>query len=292
MKAVTANTEQWNLLQQNVLGVRVALTFNAFRDVGVEPILIKGWAAAQNYPKSHVRRPADIDLAVSSDEYQTVLALIREPQLANFDIDLHKGLRQLDTLEWDDVFEHSILIDQEGTAIRVLCPEDHLRVLATHWLIDGGGYKDKLWDIYYAVANRPPDFDWERCLSVVDKNRRDWVICAIAIAHKYLDLPVEDLPFANEVATVPRWISLCIEREWKRKRLEPILTSTHDKRLFLGQIARRLPPNPIRATIEANGDLYGRRRRLYQAQVLRRRAGPFLRDLFDFIKLKMRGSHN
>ena len=220
------------------------------------------------------------------------MATDRGPEASHYNIDLHKGLRQLDSLDWTDLFEHSLLLDVDGSMVRVLCEEDHLRVLSTHWLIDGGSYKDKLWDIYYAVENRSGDFDWDRCLNVVSATRRKWVICTIALAHQYLGLSVDDLPFTDELKTIPKWITGCVEREWKRAdRLEPILTSTHDKGLLIRQIARRIPPNPIRATIEAEGDLYGSRAaRFYQARVIGRRALPFARDLVWFAKQKVRGA--
>jgi hypothetical protein len=292
MSVVTADIVQWYSLQAKALDIRLGQAFQSFRSTGIEPILIKGWAAARMYPKHHVRRPGDIDLAVAPECYETALTFSRQPDVAKLNIDLHKGLRQLDSLDWEDLFDHSVLIDLDGTPIRVLCEEDHLRVLSTHWLIDGGGYKDKLWDIYYAVQNRSADFDWERCLNVVSPIRRGWVICAIALAHKYLDLDISDLPFLDELEEIPTWITRCVEKEWARnERLEPILTSTHDKQLLLHQIVRRIPPNPIRSTIEAEGDLYGKRRWVYQAQVVGRRALPFARDTIAFAKMKIRGNN-
>jgi len=286
-----SNEVHWNRLLIKAQEAKTALTFEAFRKNQIEPVLIKGWAAARVYPKHHVRRPGDIDLAVAPECYETALTLSRQPDVAKLNIDLHNGLRQLDSLDWKDLFEHSVLIDLDGIPIRVLCEEDHLRVLSTHWLVDGGGYKDKLWDIYYAVENRSEYFDWKRCLNVVSPVRRGWVICAIALAHKYLGLDVSDLSFSDELDEIPTWITRCVEKEWARNEvLEPILTSTHDTRLLLHQIARRLPPNPIRSTIEAEGDLYGKRRWVYQAQVIGRRAMPFARDTIAFAKMKIRGN--
>jgi len=293
MSVVTADIDQWHSLQAQAQEVRVASAFNAFRDAGIEPILIKGWAAARMYPRHQLRRPGDIDLAVAHENYDPAWKLTRQPEIAKLNIDLHKGLRQLDELEWDDLFDRSILVDVNGTAVRVLCEEDHLRVLCTHWLIDGGSYRDKLWDIYYAVENRAPEFDWDRCLSAVSPIRRRWVICTIALAHRYLGLEVADLPFSDELRDIPKWIIRCVEREWSRNNiLEPILTSTHDTRLLLHQIGRRIPPNPIRSTIEAEGDLYGNRRWMYQAQVIGRRALPFARDTVAFAKMKIRGNND
>jgi putative nucleotidyltransferase-like protein len=284
---------KWYRLLRKSQEAKTVLGFETFRKSKIEPILIKGWAAARKYPEHHIRRPGDIDLAVSPEQYEAAWRLVRRPELGKLNIDLHEGLRQLDSLEWADLFDHSVLIDVEGIPVRVLCEEDHLRVLCTHWLIDGGEHRDKLWDIYYAVENRSPDFDWDRCLKIVSANRRRWVICAIALAHKYLQLDISDLPFKSELQIIPKWITRCIEREWARPgRLEPVLTSTHDKGLLLRQIARRMPPNPIRATIEANGDLYGRQRFIYQTQVIGRRALPFARDVITVAKRKLRGAND
>jgi hypothetical protein len=291
MAVVIADSDQWNSLQAKALEARLSAAFDAFQHNEIDSILIKGWAIARKYPKERVRRPGDIDLAVDPSNFEKAWQISRSPDITKLNIDMHQGLRHLDELDWNELFGHSKIVDLNGTPIRVLCEEDHLRVLATHWLIDGGGYKDKLWDIYYAVENRSPDFDWDRSLNVVSPIRRKWVICAIALAKKYLDLKVDDLPFKDELEPIPPWITRCVEREWARsERLEPVLTSTHDRGLMLRQIARRLPPNPIRATIEANGDLYGHRRSIYQMQVLGRRALPFTRDLLSVVKRRFRGT--
>jgi hypothetical protein len=292
MTVVTADINDWNLLQAKAQEVRIVLVFDAFRSQGIEPILIKGWATERNYPPHHTRRPGDIDLAVAPNDYSAASLLLKDPEIGRHLIDLHNGLRQLDSLSWNDLFDNSRLVELNNSKIRILRPEDHLRVLSAHWLVDGGGYKDKLWDIYYAVENRSDGFNWSRCLDVVDENRRRWVICTIALAHRYLGLEVDDLPFAGDLKEIPKWITNCIEREWQREPLEPILTSTRDKRLLLRQIMRRIPPNPIRATIEANGDLYGARRWWYQAAVIGRRLGPFLRQIVSFTARKFGRSEN
>jgi hypothetical protein len=284
---VSASLDQWNSLAALAQEVRVKTLFQIFRLRGVEPILIKGWAAARNYPDGHKRRTGDIDIAVNPENVPRAREIIKDTELYRYLIDLHAGLRHLDTVKWDDLFAHSILVDLDGTDIRVLCPEDHLRILCVHWLIDGGRYKDKLWDIYYAVERRPDNFDWGRCLDTVSQNRRRWIICVLAIAHEYLGLAIDDLPFAGELQDVPRWVRRSIEREWNRPDdLNPVLASTHDKGLLLRQVLRRLPPNPIRATIESDGDLYGSRRWFYQMAVIGRRAGPFIKDLGKYIQVK------
>jgi hypothetical protein len=282
--------DKWEILLAKTHESQIISAFEFFRKNNIEPILIKGWAAAVNYPPTRKRRFGDTDLAVPPEDFEKGLTLIKQPGMAGHFIDLHNGLRQLDKLSWNSLYANSILKPLQDSLIRVLSEEDHLRLLSVHWLIDGGRFKDKLWDIYYAVENRRPDFDWDRCLNVVSPIRRRWVVCAIGIAHAYLGLNISGLPFENEAGSIPTWIKKCVEKEWKYNyNFEPILTSTHDSRLLVHQILRRLPPNPIRATIEAEGDLYGNRRALYQAKVIANRLGPFSRDLFHFVRLKMRG---
>jgi hypothetical protein len=124
-------------------------------------------------------------------------------------------------------------------------------VLCTHWLNDGGQYKDRLWDIYYAIENRPPGFDWDLCLASVSPIRRNWVITAIAVTKKYLDLNVDSLPFADELHSLPKWLEKTLEKEWSTElRLRPLHSFLNEPSMLFKQLKKRFPPNPIQATIE------------------------------------------
>lgn len=248
-----------------------------FRKKGIEPVLIKGWAASRNYPEPFRRVYSDIDIAVDPRVYQKALELI---DIEKVNIDLHRGLRHLDTAGWDDLFAGSKLVNLSGIDIRLLRPEDHLRVLCVHWLNDGGIYKEKLWDIFYAVKNRPADFDWERCLGAVGERRRFWIICTIGLAHRYLNLDICDLPFRDSAEKIPLWIKKALEREWASgQRLISLDICVHDRGLFLAQLKKRMPPNPLQATIEMEGDLRARSRVYYQFASFLKRINPSARRL-------------
>jgi hypothetical protein len=199
----------------------------------------------------------DIDLSVQTKDFQKSMEIAGKTKI---NVDLHKELRQLDTLLYVDLFNQSQLIKlSNGEEIRVLSPEDNLRIISVHWLNDGGIKKDRLWDIYYCVKNRPDNFDWERCLNAAGNTRRKWVLVSIKLANHYLQLPIDDLPCADEINQpnfVPKWVYKTLEKEWNDQVvLTPLNASLSNPKTFFRQIRKRFPPNAITATIQTNSDI-------------------------------------
>jgi hypothetical protein len=277
MATTDENDNRWQLLQWRVYEKRIVEAVVFLRQNGVEPILIKGWAAAQVYPEPSARYSNDIDLVVAPSEYGRVSEILKNFRNRIL-IDLHGGARRLDALSFEELFADSTLVKCGETEIRVPRPEDHLRILCVHWLSDGGEKKARLWDIYYAVENRPADFDWARCLNAVGETRRKWVICTIGLAHKYLGLDVGDTPVAGRAADIPHWVFKTVEREWANPvPLIPLHQSLSDGRQFLRQVKKRIPPNPIQATIDMEGEFDERTRIFYQLGDVFRRLNPSLK---------------
>lgn len=271
---------RWNLLALKKAEKFILDAFRVFRQHDIEPILIKGWAAARYYPPEAPRFFGDTDLAVSAADFQKARSLIESPDEQVKGVDLHRELRSLDTLGWTELFSRSELVPVEGGDIRVLSPEDHLRVLCVHWLINGGEDRRRLYDVVYAVANRPPTFDWSKCVDVVDPTRRSWIVSTIGLAHRYLGLDLDGIPFADEARDLPAWLTRCVERGWSREvRLRGLDESITDRRLFFRQIKRRLPPNPIQATVFCEGKFDDRPRIGYQIRDIFGRLGPSVRRL-------------
>ena len=258
------NDYRWQLLQMRVYEKRISEAVVFFRANNIEPILIKGWAANRNYPERHLRRFVDIDLLIAPRQFDRAVACL-ENYTDNYLIDLHCGARHLDSLSYQNLFENSRLIKCLETDVRVLRPEDHLRVLCVHWLTDGGENKERLWDIYYAVANRPKDFDWERCLDEVSEKRKKWITCAIGLTHRYLRLDVKNTPFADKIIDIPAWMIKTVEREWESdEKLIPLRHCWHDKSKLFKQIKKRIPPNSIQATVDMEGKFDETPRIIYQ----------------------------
>jgi hypothetical protein len=265
------------LLRKRVAEDLILIAFRGFRSVGVEPVLIKGWAAARNYPPSRPRFFGDIDLAVSAADFERSTMLIKSGSEIG-GVDLHRELEHLDTVNWETLIANSQLVQLDGEDIRILCPEDHLRVMCVHWLTDGGERRERLWDIFYAVSNRPAGFDWSKCLDVVSERRRQWVITCIGIGHKYLNLDLSGIPFADEARNLPIWLTRCLEREWaKNLEIRPLHSQLRYPRELLRQIRKRIPPNPIQATINCEGDFKSRTRIGYQIRDIFSRLGPSIK---------------
>lgn len=256
---------KWNALYRRRQEQRVAASVKYFREHEIEPIVFKGWAVGRYYPLSLSRTASDTDIAVSGEDYQRSVALASAPEGRRLIIDVHDEFRNLDTIPWSSIFDRCDLISAEDIMVRVPCLEDHIRIVSVHWLLDGGAYKKKLWDMYYMVSERTGSFDWELCLDAAGPVRRRWVECAIGLAQKYLGLDLTDTPISNAADRLPDWLVRTVEREWlSDHRLEPLHAHVNSPSKLLRQIGYRVPPNPIHATVAMNGEIDSNGRYFYQ----------------------------
>ncbi len=279
-KTSIIDPDRWGLIKNKASEARACLAFTLFREKGIEPILIKGLAAARFYPEGVFRDAVDMDIAVSTADFDSAKDVVVSEAAKDLAIDLHQELRHLDTVDWKDLVANSHLISFNGQTIRVLRPEDNLRIQCIHWLTDGGSNKDRLWDIHYAVANRPPDFDWDRFLNVVAQKRRRWLVCTIGLAHRYLGLDLTGTPVERDAKNIPAWLIKAVEKEWSSETpLWPLYSSLHDSKLFFAQIKKRIPPNPITATVLVNGSFDAKTRFFYQIGTAFARLGPAITQL-------------
>jgi len=259
-------TKNWIALHFKVQEKKIAEAFELFRKNDIEPILIKGWAVARLYPPERQRPFADIDLCVDQKDFDKAHKIIQSEKAKRLNIDLHCGLRHLDTLEWNDLYENSKLEKIDETPIRILRSEDHLRVVCVHWLTDGAARKERLWDIYYLFRSKT-DFDWGRCLNQVSENRRRWIICTIGLVEKYLTVSLENTPFEFNKIEIPVWLIKACEKEWNSSiSLKPLQNCLKSPKEIIIQLKKRFPPNPIQATVETEGSFDSRTRIYYQTR--------------------------
>jgi len=232
---------------------------------GLDPVLVKGWAAARLYPEPGLRPYGDIDLVVRPEQYSAAAAAIAAAIAANeiekeHYIDLHHGFEDLDDHSYDELCSRSMMIKLDDVDVRLLSPEDHLRVLCVHLLHHNAFRPLWLCDIGAAVEGRASDFDWDRCLGA-NPRRADWVACAIGLAHGLLGADVSDTPVAARAERLPRWLVRNVLKQWETPysicqapvtHRAPMAKYLRDPRGLLKDLRCRWP-NPIEATVYLGG---------------------------------------
>lgn len=244
------------MLQNAIQQERAAQAVSLFRSNGIEPILIKGPAAALYYPADNPRNSIDIDLAVSSEEYETAWALSRSPEAAGIAIDIHKEMRHLDTRPWTELFSDSTIVQMAGVDVRILRPEDHLRVLIVHWLTNGADDPDRLWDFYYLIDTLASELSWDAVFKPVSPVRQRWIACSIGLVHATLGLSIDSLPEEYGAGRIPSWFSRFVEAEWARERSnKPLHLTLNDPSQFFRQLHSRLRMNPVSAMVHMEASI-------------------------------------
>jgi hypothetical protein len=233
-------------------------TITLLRSIGIEPILVKGWAAARLYPEQGLRPYGDIDLCVRPEQLAAAKTALKDLPDEQHEVDLHCGFETLGGGSVDEIYARSHLAQLEEAHVRVLSAEDHLRVLCIHMLREGAWRPLWLCDIAAAVESRPARFDWNKCLG---ENRRqaDWIICSIALSELLLGANVSDTPAERRSDHLPRWLAATVLKEWEAEK--PSMPERHITPMarYLRYPAgvlkglRHRWPNPIEATVQVRG---------------------------------------
>jgi hypothetical protein len=251
-------------LQSALQEHRLQEALGALREAGIHPLLAKGWAVARLYPEPGLRPYGDIDLCVLPEQRAAARAALGNLESHIDAVDLHPGLgwcrngqafSLMDDRRLDELYARSqsaLVRDQE---VRVLGAEDHLRLLCLHFLSHGAWRPLWLCDIGAALETRPPDFDWDLCLSG-DQRRTGWVDCAISLAHQLLGARLDDTPAAVRTYRLPRWVAPAVLRQWGQIYRHRAPMSYFLRHPVMG--LRELPhhwPNGIEATVDVRGPL-------------------------------------
>jgi hypothetical protein len=231
---------------------------NLFRCAGVEPVLVKGWAIARLYPEVGLRPYGDLDLCVAPGKYPAASLALEKETDTTYKVDLHRGFKTLDDKSWDELWSRSYLVKLGDLEVRVLCPEDHLRVLCFHFLREGAWRPLWLCDIAVGLEMRPADFDWG-LFSGSNDRRQKWFACAITLAHQLLGANMDGVPEAIRNASLPSWLLPSVLKAWevramsKRHRTPTSTAWRNPNQAFRLEYLRSHWPNPIEATIGVNG---------------------------------------
>ncbi len=203
-----------NILLTAIREQKIERAVAALRAAGVEPMLVKGWAAARLYPERGLRPYADIDLCVRAEQFEAAWAALWEAMsYERAEVDLHSGFARFGGGSVEEVYARSQLARLGLTDVRVPCAEDHLRVLSVHMLREGAWRALWLCDVAAAVEAAGEDFDWDRCLTR-DRRLAGWVNCAMRAAHELLGADIRHTPAARVKKRLPRWLVPTILKEW------------------------------------------------------------------------------
>ena len=252
-------------------GITQAVTH--LRSSGVDPLLGKGWAVARLYPEPGLRPYGDIDICVRPEEHSAAVAALASPAAQGCAVDLHQRFFGLDDRTLDELYARSRVERLGEVDVRILGPEDHLRLLCVHMLSHGAWRPLWLCDIGAALESRPADFDWDLCLTG-SKRRADWVACALGLAHKVLSARLDGTPVAWRANHLPSWLIPTVLRQWGAgyRHRDPIVTYLRNPAGAL-EALRLCWPNPILATVEVGGPFNELPRLPFQiGQCLRRTA--------------------
>jgi hypothetical protein len=260
--------------------LEIAHVFTHLRTQGLEPLMGKGWVIARQYPEPGLRPFGDIDFYVPREQYAAYQAALKTAQV--FDLDLHQGAAELDDRSFDTLYGHSQSELLGETEVRMLGPEDHLRLLCLHFLREGALRPLWLCDIAVAITKLPPDFDWDYFLSG-NARRTEWVISTLRLAHQLLGVPIETLPLTARASSLPRWMVPTVLKLWGRGKV------TKGRRMLMAaylkhpagvmQALRERWPNAIEATVGTKAPLNNWPRWPFQLGECIMRTAGFARQL-------------
>jgi hypothetical protein len=249
--------------------LEIVRVFKELRAAGIEPILVKGWSIARLYPDSGLRPYDDLDLIVDDKDHAKAVEITAPRQEKQESVDIH-SVSQLDRDSFDRLFDRSHLVRLEDSEIRVLSPEDHLRILCIHLLKHGAFRPLWLCDVAVAVENRPANFDWKICLGD-DPRRAKWVTSAIGVAHQLLGARIEGTPIMEEAQKLPKWLVPGVLKQWERPRgidhaPDKLVILTLRRPLDVPRALVMRWRDPIRATICVEGSFSATPRIIYQVE--------------------------
>ena len=222
-----------------------------FRSAGIEPVLGKGWAVARLYPEPALRPYGDFDFYVPPAQFQAAQNAAARADVPPCGVDLHCGIPDLGDRPVEDWFGRTRLVPLDELGVRILGPEDQLRLSCWHLLRHGAWRPLWLCDCAVLVETRPADFDWDYCLRG-SRRQVQALLCVLGLAEQLLGACLDGTPVARRAGSVPRWLIPSVLRQWGRPydrcTDQPLAESLRHPGDWLAALGRRWP-NPIEATL-------------------------------------------
>ncbi len=272
-----------NVVKAELQERQIVEAFALLRSADIEPLLGKGWAVARLYPSAGLRSYTDIDLCVPAQERSRAASSLTDFIAEGCWLDLHTQFRPLDRAV-EELYLHSRLVRLGEVQVRVLGPEDQLRLLCLHMLYHAAFRPVWLCDLGLALESWPPDFDWDYFLSGKPRHS-DWVLCALGLAHQLLGATLPNNPsLASRGDRLPSWLAPSVLEQWGKIEHYmyslPMATHLRQRRGVLRALRLRWP-HPISATVRLGGPFNELPRLPFQVGECLRRTARFLLTIVD-----------
>ncbi len=246
---------RFHALEASLVARDISRAVAALQSAGLEPVLLKGWAAARLYPEPGLRPYSDLDLYVRPDWSLRATAVLRDLGRTRLPVDLHVKIVDMPDRSPDALYAHSQLFRLNGNEmqVRVLGVEDYLRFACLHLLRHGGRRPLWLCDVGTSLEGLPGEFDVSYFLSG-EPRRSEWVLAVLALAHDVLGARLDRLPQLRAPG-VP-WLERTVLREWggrylPHSSLRMATSLRHLTSLVTG--LRERWPSPVEATYWLDG---------------------------------------
>jgi hypothetical protein len=241
----------------------VAAAVGALRDVGIEPILVKGLVSARSYARRGLRPPGDVDLCVGDHNLAVAREVVRGLPNEGAMIDLHGDAERLHRRSWQAFSARAGSIEVHDVEVRVPCPEDHVRICCLHLLRHGAWRPIWLCDLAAALESVSGAFDWPYLLEG-QPSGGGAVAAALSMARTLLgaDYEAPRMPGAVLAGGPPAWLERTVLNEWGRRRGLEHLSQAGPLAMLRrpGTLSAKWP-NPIESTARL-GARFGRGPRL------------------------------
>jgi hypothetical protein len=226
------------------------LRLSALAEIGIRPIVIKGWSIARRYPRKGLRHYSDLDLVITARDRQRTEEVLARFEDDRVPVDLHVGLPHVGGRDPAALAARLRPIAIGGAEAVTLGDEDHLWLLALHALGHGAWRPVWLCDLALLVEQRGASLDWDYVFLGAQQDRR-----AVEVALTMTQLLGADLSGTpiGSFEPPPRWVDPALQASWNEGyRAYAPLTSLPAPRELWSELRRRWP-DPIRATTAAHG---------------------------------------
>ncbi|MGW8267582.1 MAG: nucleotidyltransferase family protein [Longimicrobiales bacterium] len=271
---------RYHTLRVRLLEHQLRRVISFLRDHGIEAILAKGWALGRLYPEAGLRPYGDLDLLIFPHQVPRARDALTSPGAPTAPVEIHTGFPMLADRCLDRLFERSRLLSLEGVSVRILGPEDQLRLSTLHGLNHGLCRPLWLCDVAVALETMPRDFDWDYATRG-DRWLSEGVRCSLGLVRSLLqvDLGEAGVPVSWRERPLPHWLVPAALRAFGATRHYMDLPDPEElvlKPRALLATARLRWSNPLEVTWRRRAPWNGRPRLPYQVLDYLLRGGGFL----------------